>query len=58
MLELCLVAKTFNKRPSDIIGGMSGYCAYCFDVAAAIYISNIENGRELKGDGVDALTFL
>lgn len=38
-------AKAFGLRPSSFISGLSGYEAYCFDVAAALALSYLEQGK-------------
>jgi len=55
---MCLTAKTFQVRPSSLICNISGYAAYCFDVAAAIYIMHLEKGDKPVKHEVNALSFL
>ena len=58
MMELVYTAKTFGQRPSSLISGVSGYAAYCFDIAAAIYIMHLEKGDKPIKHEVNALSFL
>jgi len=46
MTEMIAVAKTFGVRPSSLIKGLSGYAAYCFDVAASIYVAYLQEGKK------------
>jgi hypothetical protein len=46
MIELVMMAKTFGQRPSSFFAGLSGYAAYCLDVAAAVYVSYLEEGKK------------
>ena len=46
MIELISVARTFQVRPSSMIEGISTYEAYCFDVACAIYVAELEKGKK------------
>lgn len=39
MLHLISTAKTFSSKPSSFINGLSGYEAYCFDSACALFLS-------------------
>jgi len=55
MIELVMTAKAFGQRPSSFLPGLSGYAAYCLDVAAAVYVSYLSQGRKPL---VDARTFL
>ncbi len=55
MIELIATAKAFGQRPSSFLAGLSGYAAYCLDVAAAVYLSYLEQGKKPL---VDARTFL
>lgn len=50
MIELVATAKAFGQRPSSFFSGLSGYAAYCLDVAAAVYLSYLEQGREPRKD--------
>ena len=58
MQEIIGVAKTFGIRPSSMISGISGYAAYCFDVAASIYVAYLENGKRPIEDCGDATAWL
>ena len=59
MTEMCFVAETFRIRPSEFIGGISGYAAYCFDTAAAIYLSHLKKGEKpINNRELNALSFL
>ncbi|HEY8355806.1 MAG TPA: hypothetical protein VIK69_12420 [Methylophilaceae bacterium] len=55
MIELVATAKTFGVRPSSFFAGLSGYAAYCLDVAAAVYVSYLSQDKKPL---VDARTFL
>jgi len=55
MIELVMTAKAFGQRPSSFLPGLSGYAAYCLDVAAAVYVSYLSQGKKPL---VDARTFL
>lgn len=46
MIELVMTAKAFGQRPSSFISGLSGYAAYCLDVAGAIYLSYLAEGKQ------------
>jgi len=46
MIELVMTAKAFGQRPSSFLPGLSGYAAYCLDVAAAVYLSYLEQGKK------------
>jgi len=46
MIELVLTAKSFGIRPSSFIKGLTGYAAYCFDIAAGIYAIYLEQGKK------------
>ncbi|SFU40488.1 hypothetical protein SAMN05421543_101484 [Alicyclobacillus macrosporangiidus] len=50
MIELVATAKAFGQRPSSFFTGLSGYAAYCLDVAAAVYVSYLEQGKKPKRD--------
>jgi len=54
-LELALTAKAFGQRPSAFLSGLSGYEAYCLDVAAAVALSYLEQGKQ---PAVDARKWL
>lgn len=58
MIEMVVTAKTFGVRPSSFISDLSGYEAYCFDVAAAVYLRRLENGDKPRESGVDALSLI
>lgn len=58
MMELTYTARVFGQRPSSFISGISGYAAYCFDTAAAIYIMHLEKGDKPVKREVNALSFL
>ena len=58
MVEIISVAKTFGVRPSSLISNMSGYMSYCFDVAAAVYVSYLEDGEKPIEMGGDATEWL
>jgi len=52
------MAKTFGTRPSEFIDGLSGFEAYCFDAAAAMYIAYLNQGKkpiELEEDATKLL---
>lgn len=55
MVELVMTAKAFGQRPSLFFRGLSGYAAYCLDVAGAVYLSYLEQGKKPM---VDARIFL
>lgn len=55
MVELVMTAKAFGQRPSSFFPGLSGYAAYCLDVAGAVYLSYLEQGKKPI---VDARSFL
>jgi hypothetical protein len=52
MWDLYLAAKTFNARPSDLMGVQDLYAAYCLDTACG------EWGRAIEGalEGVEGKT--
>lgn len=58
MVELIAVSRTFRVRPSSLIYGLYSYEAYCFDVAAAIYVMELEKGNKPIQDIGDASTWL
>jgi len=41
-----IVADSFGCRPSELITGLSGYEAYCFDVASTIYLRYLQDGEK------------
>lgn len=58
MTELVAVARLFRVRPSELIHGLSSWEAYCFDVAAAIYVSELDDGNKPIQDMGDATAWL
>lgn len=52
------IAKAFGVRPSSFIDGIASYTAYCFDVAAMIYVSYLEQDKKPLKDSDDALSWL
>ncbi|PZN07688.1 MAG: hypothetical protein DIU76_04110 [Bacillota bacterium] len=54
-VELVATAKAFGQRPSSFVSGLSGYEAYCFDVAAALALAYLEQGKQ---PAVDARVWL
>jgi hypothetical protein len=56
MIPLVACAKAFGVRPSSFIQGIGGYEAWCFDVAATIYLT--EMSKSAEEEEVDAETFL
>jgi len=46
MIELVATAKAWGQRPSSFFPGLSSYAAYCLDVAAAVYLSYLEEGKK------------
>ena len=46
MVELVITSKNFGVRPSKLANIQGGYNAYCFDVAASIYLSYLEQGKK------------
>ena len=46
VLRIIGVAKSYNVRPSQMMGISDTYTAYCFDEACAVIAQKIKDGEE------------
>lgn len=56
VLEVIAIAKQYNCRPSDVIGDLDTYTAYCFD-SACVYIYTHYTEKNDKGKPKNTLYF-